>query len=135
MKLKGWLLIGLVLAIASGCAQRGDWIEDTLVTVDVAGRWAGKWSGGSAARAGESEGEFDMTVRQTGAKATGDVKVTGRDSHLWNGPIEGTVSGDRLKFSRPDGQLRGEVVVAGNNMYGTATFGGLTRRLRLHRQP
>jgi hypothetical protein len=42
-------LCTLVL-IASGCAQRGDWIGATLVTVDVTGRWAGKWTEGGSAR-------------------------------------------------------------------------------------
>jgi hypothetical protein len=49
-----------------------------------------------------------------------------------NGPIEGTVSGDVLKFSRPDGQLRGEVIVSEDEMSGTVTFGTIgTRTLRL----
>ncbi len=62
----------LALLIASGCAQRSDWIEGTLVTVDVTGRWVGV-------------GGFDMTLRQTGPKATGNVNVTG--GNLWSGPI------------------------------------------------
>ena len=53
----------------------------------------------------------------------------------WNGLIEGTISGDVLKFARPDGRLSGEVIVAGDEMSGTVTFGGVRRALRLQRQP
>ena len=39
------------LVLAAGCA-RSDWIESTLVTVDVTGRWTGTWSapGGGTSR-------------------------------------------------------------------------------------
>src|SRR5690242_7251806 len=90
------------LAVA-GCA-RADWIGDTLVTVDVTGRWTGTMPG-------QVGGNFIMNLRQTGPKATGDVTLTSPHGHLWSGPIEGTVSGDGLRFSRPDGSMRGELVV------------------------
>lgn len=51
------------LVIAAGCA-RSDWIESTLVTVDVAGRWTGTWSGGGG-------GDFEISLQQTGPKAKG----------------------------------------------------------------
>jgi hypothetical protein len=60
----------------------------------------------------------------------------------------GTVSGDVLSFSRWDGRLRGEVIVAGDEMSGTVTFTPLstsaccpgaythgTKTLRLQRHP
>jgi len=43
MKARRWLQMWLALLIASGCVQRTDWIEGTLVTVDVTGRWARTW--------------------------------------------------------------------------------------------
>ena len=54
---------------------------------------------------------------------------------LGDGSIEGTVRGDILRFARPDGRLSGEVIVAGDEMSGTVTFGGVRRALRLQRQP
>ena len=36
-----WLLAVLVLA-GPACAQKGDWIAGTLVTVDVSGVWRGR---------------------------------------------------------------------------------------------
>ena len=70
MKVRRWLQIGLVLLIAAGCAQRADWIEGTLVTVDVTGWWVGRYSGGSL------DGDVYMALRQIGPKATGDVRLT-----------------------------------------------------------
>jgi hypothetical protein len=114
------------LVIAAGCA-RSDWIESTLVTVDATGRWVGSWDrpyGG---------GGFIMTLQQTGPKVIGDISLTGWNAGPFSGPIEGTVSGDVLKFSRPD--LRGEGIVAGDALTGTITFGNVgTVPLRLQRQ-
>ena len=133
MAMRRWLQIGLVLLIASGCAQRSDWIGGTLVTVDVTGQWVGSWSAPGSATGGA--GTFDMTLRQTGPKTLGDVRLTGRNAQIWSGPIEGTISGDAFRFSRPDGRLRGEVILAGEQMSGTVTFEGATNSLRLRRRP
>jgi len=38
------ILVSIVLLCEAGCA-RSDWIEQTLVTVDVPGRLTGNWSG------------------------------------------------------------------------------------------
>jgi hypothetical protein len=37
------LLLAATLAFGSGCA-RSDWIDRTLVTVDVTGVWDGSWT-------------------------------------------------------------------------------------------
>ena len=139
MKARRWLQVWLVLLIASGCAQR-DW-TDILVTVDVTGRWTGTWSGPGG-------GDFELTLKQTGPKATGELRLTGGETQYWNGDIAGTVSGHVLSFGRWDGRLRGEVIVALDEMSGTVTFTPLstsgccpgtythgTRTLRLQRQP
>ena len=117
MDRRAFLTFGLL--IFAGCAQRADWIGGTLVTVDVTGRWTGNYSRSP----GGNSGSFDMTLRQTSPKVTGDLGLGGPNVQLWAGRIEGTVSGDVLRFSRPDGQLRGEVTVADDVMTGTATFG------------
>jgi len=39
-----YILVSIVLLCGAGCA-RTDWIEQTLVTVNVTGQWTGKWSG------------------------------------------------------------------------------------------
>jgi hypothetical protein len=133
MKAALWLRVALVLLIVAGCAQRSDWIEGMLVTVDVTGRWAGKWTEGGA-------GEVELTLRQAGPKVKGDFTLTGiQHSHFWTGPIDGSVSGDVLRFSRS--LLRGEMIVAGDEMSGTVTYQGIANvtpgamTLRLQRQP
>ena len=141
MKARRWLQVWLVLLIA-GCA-RADWIEETLVTVDVTGRWTGTWSGSGTA------GDMEMTLRQSGAKATGNVKVPGGPyAYDFSGPILGTITGDVLSFTVNNGRLQGEVVVALDEMSGTVTMtpstqsgccpGGLMagkKTLKLRRQP
>jgi hypothetical protein len=99
--------VGLVLLIVSGCAQRADWVEGTLVTVDVAGAWKGRLTGGRLS------GEMQMTLTQRGPKVTGDGRIgTATVS------IEGTVRGDVLFFSEPRGRLRGQATVTGDQMSG-----------------
>ena len=120
MKARRWLQVWLVLLIASGCA-RSDWIEGTLVTVDVTGRWTGMWSGSGTA------GDFEMTLRQTGPKATGNVTLPGAHVNEFSGPILGAISGDVLSFSRSGGGLQGEVRVAVDEMVGTITLSPMTQ--------
>ncbi len=47
MKIIAAVLIAAALAFGSGCA-RPDWIERTLVTVDVTGTWSGSVQGAGA---------------------------------------------------------------------------------------
>src|SRR5262245_14270756 len=109
------ILASIMLLCGTGCAHP-DWIEQTLVTVDGAGRWTGKWFGQGVG------GSFEMTLEQNGPKATGKIELGGGVAHNWNGIIAGTVKGDLLSFGLWDGRLRGEVTVAGDEMSGTVTF-------------
>ena len=135
------ILVPMLLLSAAGCA-RPDWIQQTLVTVDVAGRWTGKWSGAGGG------GDFGMTLQQDGPKATGKIELTGWDAHNWNGPIAGTLRGDVLSFRTWNGRVRGELIAADDEMSGTVTFIPVsasaccpnehtsgTKTLKLQRQP
>jgi hypothetical protein len=73
-----------------------------------------------------------MTLRQSGAKATGHVALTGWDARRLRGPVEGTINGDVPTFSRLDGLLRGEATVAADEMAGTVTFVTGARTLSLN---
>ena len=88
---------------------------------------------------GAAHGPFELTLRQTGPKVAGEVRLSGGfTTSLLNGPIEGTITGDVLRFGRPDGRLSGEAIVAGDELSGTVILslgGGHTMALRLQRQP
>jgi len=105
-----WLVAALLLLGALGCAQRTDWIEGTLVTVDVSGVWTGTVVPGLEAGVG---GDLQMTLVQRGAKVSGDGRF--RATRM---AIEGTVRGDVFSFSEPGGRFRGEATVTGDEMSG-----------------
>jgi hypothetical protein len=104
-------LIGLVVLGGAGCA-RADWIESTLVTVDVTGGWTGEW------RQPQFNGTLQLTLKQDGAKITGDVRVTGLMDSTLGGTVEGTVNGDRVNLRQPHGRLLLELTVNGDEMTG-----------------
>ena len=93
------------------------------MTVDVTGTWQ----------------SFDaiyleLTLEQQGQKVTGSVL---KPKHL-AGPIEGTVTGDELKFSRKNGIFDGEMTVSGDEMRGAlraivgSAGANYTRRTTVH---
>src|SRR5215813_13062352 len=82
-----WLAMGLLMLAAAGCT-RPDWIEQTLVTVDVTGVWRGTYG----------IEPFEVTLQQSGPKVTGQfVMRTGGQGRV-DGPAEGTINGDTLRF-------------------------------------
>ena len=82
------VLIAGVLTLGSGCAKPPDWIEQTLVTVDVTGTWRG------------SPGAFELKLEQHGSKVTGTIFVPVSTN---TGAIEGSVSGDVFRFRQTSG--------------------------------
>jgi hypothetical protein len=103
--------LGVALALlgVAGCAQKTDWVEGTLVTVDVTGVWKGRvvpLPNGIA-------GEFEMTLTQRGARVTGEGRI--RTQKIG---IEGTVRGDVFTFNEPGGRLRAEARVNGDDLSG-----------------
>jgi hypothetical protein len=105
-----WLLIGMLVVFGPGCAQKTDWVEGTLVTVDVTGAWKGRMT--PFATGGRS-GEFELTLTQRGPKVTGEGRMLAQKF-----TIEGTVRGDVLSFSEPGGRLRAQATVTGDDMSG-----------------
>src|SRR5262245_6109473 len=81
-------LIALLLVLGTpACAQRSDWIEGTLVTMDVSGVWRGRLLSGI-------QGDMELSLTQRGARVTGDALV--RATKI---TIEGTVRGDGFSFN------------------------------------
>ena len=107
------VLVAAVLACGWGCAKP-DWIQQTVLTEDVTGRWRGTWRG-----AGGS-GDIWLDLRQDGAKVTGELRTTGTDQTIRrDGPIEGRMSGNSFTFHSVRHTLTGELSVSGDSMDGT----------------
>jgi hypothetical protein len=84
MKIVAGALVAAALAIGSGCANT-DWIERTLVTVDVTGVW---------------DGTVRLELQQQGPNVTGYFRAPLRLANweVISGPIEGSVAGDVFRF-------------------------------------
>ena len=126
------LLFSLVVALVggTGCA-RPDWIEQTLVTVDV----TGTWQGGVGGTPGSGGASYKFVLEQQGAKVKGSVQASGATvmpGGNLSGPIEGTAAGDTFSFRQTNGPLTGEMAVSGDDMAGQVSFQG-TYRISLRR--
>ena len=102
------------LACGSGCA-RPDWIEQTLVTVDVTGTWRNA-QGGS----------IEFALEQQGPTAKGYFRPLGPGLAVFpwfEGPIDGTVAGDVFRFRLTNGTAVGEMTVSGDEMKGHVSMG------------
>jgi hypothetical protein len=109
------LLLTALLTMSTGCA-RTDWIDRTLVTVDVTGTWSGRWAGSSP--------ELLFELEQQGSTVKGFMRYTaGSSAYVGarSGPIEGTVAGDVFHFRQTAGNVEGELTVSGDEMNGRAT--------------
>lgn len=121
MKTIAGVLIAAALAFGSGCA-RPDWIQATLVTVDVTGVWAGK------AYIPHAESgiiiDLRLELEQEGPRVKGSMRPSGSmpwrsvDQSPIAGSIDGTVAGDVFRFKETNGGIRGELTVSGDEMTG-----------------
>jgi hypothetical protein len=107
------MILVTALVCGSGCA-RSDWIDRTLVTVDVTGTWEG-----SASNA-QGTSWFQLNLAQQGSQVKGTVKGTGMNRSA--GQINGTVAGDVFTFRLTDVPFTGEMRVSGDEMTGPATI-------------
>ena len=83
------MILVAALVCGSGCA-RSDWIDRTLVTVDVTGTWEGSASNAP----GSNWFQFDLA--QQGSQVKGTVRGTGLNRSA--GEVNGTVTGDVFTF-------------------------------------
>jgi hypothetical protein len=124
MKIIAGLLVAATLAFGSGCAKT-DWIDRTLVTVDVTGSWYGSVE--TVQTAGGAPDLF-FELEQQGSTVKGFVRFsTGAAvaayARVVPGPIEGTVAGDVFRFRQTTGSLEGELTVSGDEMRGRVSLG------------
>jgi len=116
-------VIAAAFVFASGCAQK-DWIDRTLVTVDVTGVWRG-----TLTMSGVNTFNVEMALAQRGAKVTGQLKYDVFSDR--SGPVEGTVSGDVFHFRSLRGQPSGALRVNGEEMSGAGSAGWRIQLRRL----
>jgi hypothetical protein len=88
-----WAFVVTALVLG-GCAQT-DWIDRTLVTVDVTGVWEGRLIATTSASR-----DVVLVLQQQGGKVTGEIRnlSTGSVTSAGSAPIEGTVNGDTLSL-------------------------------------
>jgi hypothetical protein len=109
-----WILVAATLAIGSGCATPPDWIERTLVTVDVTGTWYGT----SPVKGQAGYPDLWLELQQEGPKAKGSTRALYLGMGVLAGPIEGTITGDVFTFRQTNGPVTGELTVSGDEMTG-----------------
>jgi hypothetical protein len=102
------VLIAATLLVCPACAKT-DWIDRTLVTVDVTGNWAGVLEGVGR--------DVSFELEQQGSTVKGYIRVGAAETFI-AGPISGTVAGDVFRFKNTRGDMEGELTVSGDEMTG-----------------
>src|SRR5215471_16636738 len=101
------MLVAALLACASSCAKP-DWIQDTLVTVDVTGTWV------------RTEGApVELKLEQRGSKVTGSIHMRNAAGLDFSGTLEGSVAGDVFRFKQTSGSnypVEAVMTVSGDEM-------------------
>jgi len=133
MRSAAWLAIA-VAVVFSGC-RSSDWIERTLVTVDVTGAWEGTYYGSGTGSSGSWFRDCVLVLEQRGQRVTGEIRIfgTGRDPS-GSYSVYGTVNGDTFSFQESD-QFRVELRVNGDEMTGSGQRKGLDLQMNLRRRP
>jgi hypothetical protein len=119
MKRAAFVILVVALACGSGCTTPPDWIERTLVTVDVTGVWSGQSLGAIAAGGTLAELYFDL--QQEGPKVKGllrGIAPLGASADPIGGPVEGSVAGDVFTFRQTNGPMSGRLTIRGDEMAG-----------------
>ena len=112
----GPLIVAGTLLLGAACAPRRDWIEATLVTVDVSGVWSG--DGPNFPGSGVP---IVLELTQEGSKVAGSMRIGGYWGH-YGGRVEGRVTGDLFQFSHLSHPIKGEATVDGDEMKGQLVF-------------
>ena len=125
------LLFMASLPFGPACANR-DWIDRTLVTVDVTGTWSGRPEGAQFGR----PGEIVLELKQEGSTVTRIVRSATTQGTSSTGPllgpVKGAVTGDVFRFKDSRGTFEGEVTVSGEEMTGLVSING-TRSITFRR--
>lgn len=128
MKPVAWMIF-VVTLVGSGCAHSESPVG-RLFTVDVTGVWYGEL------RTSGHRMELSVALKQEGSRIDGSLLGKGFVPALLRdvpGPVEGTVSGERLELRRTDGPLRAHMTVSGDEMTGQTHTGFGPGQLLLRR--
>jgi hypothetical protein len=125
MSLGSKCLVGALVLVLSGCAAVGG--NTVPPSVDVSGKWAGTWSFHNPTM---GSGDVFMNLKQSGADASGDLRVTG-PTPAEPTYFEGTVSGSSVILKVP--YLSGTLDVSGDEMKGVIN-GIMPANVSLRRQ-
>ena len=112
---RAWLVA--LLLLGASCAKQ-DWIDRTLVTVDVTGTWHGTTTGPGTSVAESGTQELWLDLEQAGSKVTGAARFKPDRGMVQSGPIEGTISGDHFSYRLLRGSSYVELTVSGDEMTG-----------------
>ncbi len=107
VRLRAWLLIGLLILASAGCTHR-DWPSDLLVFTDLTGRWDGT----VANRTGSVTRPVSWSLTQSGTRVTGEA-ATGAAARRLDGKIEGVVNGDVFNFGIGEASATGTLTIDG----------------------
>lgn len=111
MRRVGPLAVSLMMLALAGCASGST--QQAPPTVDVTGKWQGNWVAREQTQGG---GQIQLDIKQTGAKYTGNLLITGAPNDP-SGLTEGYVTGNRVEISVPAG-MTGYLTVNGDEMNG-----------------
>jgi len=127
MRTSAVVMIGLVMLAVAGCASSAGQAT-APPTVDVTGKWSGTWT---ATQATLGSGSIQMTLKQTGSQADGNLLITGTLTDP-SGYTQGVVSGNELRILQPT-SVTGRLTVQGDTMSGELQ-GQVAARVTLQRQ-
>jgi hypothetical protein len=130
MRAPAWFVIAVALVFLNGC-RSSDWIDRTLVTVDVTGVWEGNYIAATGST------DVVLVLQQQGARVTGQRNYVGAGSNvsafLRDAAIEGIVNGDTFTFHDVNATfLEVTLSVNGDEMAGVSQRG---TRWQLRRRP
>jgi len=121
MKSTARVLTAALLVLVGGCAGT-DWIDRTLVTVDVTGVWSGRAYIAHATT--DVLIDVRLVLEQDGPKVKGSITPSGSipwrvsDRPPTEGRVDGTVAGDVFAFREANGHISGHLTVNGDEMSG-----------------
>ena len=122
-------VIAMTFVFSSGCAQQ-DWIDRTLVTVDVTGVWEGRQDFGTS-----GSRDIVLVLQQQGPKVTGEIRgfSSAGVGSAGSTPLQGTMNGDTLSLRSR--WMSVVLQVNGDEMTGSGDAANRSFQVSLHRQP